>query len=567
MVNASEIGSNSHPKSILRNKHFRELRRNQLIRLSFTYLFPFIILIIFFQIEFNTLDHESQILRLKAIAENQANILDLFLKERVVNLRNLIDNPNLQIPPSNEDMDCYLRELQLDSDAFIDVGFFDNKGVQLAYAGPLELLKKKDYSEEHWYINLLNLEKRYIFTDIYLGFRNNPHLTIAVKRGEDNQSLVMKASLDPKKIYEFMTSTEQGGDLYISIINRTGHYQLVSSNEGKVLDSSQFLPSFTNKLDISEVQYGDEDITYACARLDEIDWTVIVRIRGNNEDLWNMKKGLMYLSTVILLLLSFIVYSRSNKIAQMEIEKNIARSQLEHASKLASVGELAGGIAHEINNPLAIVASEVGLIRDIMAPEFGLEFSCENIEPHLQNIYEAAFRCRDITRKLLSFVRHDDIELKQHNINDIINDLTEGFFERSLSVSNIKINLSLQEDLPGITTDGNQLRQVILNIINNAVDAIMPPGEIEITTSCKDQLITVAITDTGKGIKDEDIDKIFMPFFTTKEVGKGTGLGLSVSYGIIKNLGGNFEVESIYKKGTTFRIKLPIKFNITADKV
>ena len=558
MIAISKTGSNSNPKSILRDKHFRELRRNQLIRLSFTYLFPFIILIIFFQIEFNTLGHESQILRLKAIAENQANILDLFLKERLVNLRNLIDNPILQIPPSNEDMNYYLSELQLDSDAFIDVGFFNNEGVQIAYAGPLELLKRKDYSEEPWYINLLNSEKRHIFTDIYPGFRNNPHLTIAVKRREDKQSLVMKASLDPKKIYEFMISTEQAGDLYISIINRAGYYQLVSSNEGKVLDPSPFLPPFINKLDISEVDNGEEDITYACARLDEIEWAVIVRKRGNNEGFWNMKKGLMYLSTAMVLLISFIIYSRSNKIAQMEIDKNIARSQLEHASKLASVGELAGGIAHEINNPLAIVASEVGLIRDIMDPEFGLEFSSENIEPHLQNIYDAAFRCRDITRKLLSFVRHDDIELKQLNINDIINDLVEGFFERSLSVSNIKINLNLQEDLPGITTDGNQIRQVILNIINNAVDAITPPGEIEIGTSCKDELITISVTDTGKGIKEGDIDKIFMPFFTTKEVGKGTGLGLSVSYGIIKNLGGNIEVESIYKKGTTFKVKLPV---------
>lgn len=557
MINTGETGSNTNPKSLLRDKHFRELRRNQLIRLSFTYLFPFIILIIFFQIEFNTLGHESQILRLKAIAENQANILDLFLKERLVNLRNLIDNPNLQIPPSNKDMDFYLRELQRDSDAFIDVGFFNKKGVQIAYAGPLELLKK-DYSEEPWYINLLNSEKRYIFTDIYLGFRHNPHLTIAVKRREDNPSLVMKASLDPKKIYEYMTYTEQAGDVNISIINRKGHYQLVPSNEGKVLSPSPFKPAFASKLDISKAVYDKESITYAYGRLDEVDWAVIVRKRGNSEGFWNMKSGLMYISTAMLLLLFLIIYSRSNKITQMEIEKNITRNQLEHASKLASVGELAGGIAHEINNPLAVVASEVGLIRDIMDPEFGLEFSSKNIEPHLQNIYDAAFRCRDITRKLLSFVRHDDIELKQHNINDIINDLIEGFFERSLSVSNIKMNLNLQEDLPGIITDGNQLRQVILNIINNAVDAITPPGEIEIITSCKEQLITIAVTDSGKGIKEEDIDKIFMPFFTTKEVGKGTGLGLSVSYGIIKNLDGNIEVESIYKKGTTFKVKLPV---------
>ncbi len=547
-----------YKNDILRDKQFRELRRGLLLRLSCTYLLPFVILIIFFLIEFNSLNHESQILRMKAMAENQSNLLDLFLKERIVNLRNLIDDPSLQIPPSNRDMDQYLNKLQLDSDAFIDVGFFDSDGVQIAYAGPVELLKKKDYSKEPWYVSLLKNDKRHIFTDIYLGFRNNPHLTIAVKRREGDHFMVMKSSLDPKKIYEFMTSAEEAGDMFISIVNKDGHFQLVPSDEGNVLDSSPFIPDAGSKLDISKAVYDDNSITYAYAWLDEVKWAVIARKRVSDEGFRGMKSGLIYLSAAILLILFAVIYSRSIKIANMEIEKKITRSQLEHASKLASVGELAGGIAHEINNPLAIVASEVGLIKDIMNPEFGLDSGFDSIEPHLANIHDAAFRCRDITRKLLSFVRQDDIELKQHNINDIINDLVEGFFERTLSVSNISMKLDLKDDLPDLTTDKNQLRQVLINIINNAVDAITPPGEIIIATSYHDDVITISIADSGNGISEEDIDKIFMPFFTTKEVGKGTGLGLSVSYGIIKNFGGNIEVESIYNKGTIFKIKLPV---------
>jgi two-component system NtrC family sensor kinase len=368
----------------------------------------------------------------------------------------------------------------------------------------------------------------------------------------------MKSSLDPKKIYEFMTSAEQAGDVHISIINRKGFYQLVASDEGKVLDMSPILPSMSSKIGIKEDDFDNRNITYAYSWLDEVDWAVIVRKRTDENGFWNMKSGLMIISIVILLILFLMIYYRSTKIALMQIEKDITRSQLEHASKLASVGELAGGIAHEINNPLAIIASEVGLIKDIMDPQFGLEFDYGKIELRLNNIHDATFRCRDITRKLLSFVRQDDIELKQHNINDIIDDLVEGFFERELTVSNIEIVKHFQKALPHITTDSNQFRQVILNIINNAVDAITAPGRITIATSFDGEFIIIAITDTGKGIKEEDINKIFMPFFTTKEVGKGTGLGLSVSYGIIKNLGGNIEVESIYKKGTTFKIKLPI---------
>jgi two-component system NtrC family sensor kinase len=151
------------------------------------------------------------------------------------------------------------------------------------------------------------------------------------------------------------------------------------------------------------------------------------------------------------------------------------------------------------------------------------------------------------------------MKIEKNNIHNIINDLVDGFFERELAVSNIKFIKNYTPNLPEIETDANQLRQVLLNIINNAIDAINPPGKITISTSYNDDQIIIAVTDTGKGISKEMMEKIFLPFFTTKEVGKGTGLGLSVSYGIIKNLGGKIEVESVVGKGTTFTIILPIK--------
>jgi two-component system NtrC family sensor kinase len=545
------------PENILRDKHFKDLRRNHAIRLALTYILPFIFLIIFFQYEYNMLLTEGQSLHMKATSENQANILGLYLRERVVNLLNLIDDPNFIFPPTTEDLEKYLKKLSQDSDAFIDIGFFDTTGIQISYSGPMTILKSKDYSKEPWYINLRKLERRYVITDIYLGLRNKPHFTIAVNRVVNGKYYVIKSSLDPQKIYEFMTSSEQVGDVNISIVNRKGHYQLVSSDKGKVLDKSPIIPKIDTKTGISKVKIGDKVIDYAYSWLDEVDWAVIVSRKYSEDNYLGLHSSLIIISLIILFILVIMVIFRANKIAQMQIEKDIARSQLEHASKLASVGELAGGIAHEINNPLAIIASEVGLIKDKMDPKFGLKNSPEDLEPHLEHIHEAVFRCRDITRKLLSFVRQDGIELRQHNINDIINDLIDGFFEREFSVSNIEIIRKFQNNLPIITTDSNQLKQVFLNIINNAADAITPPGKITISTSCDNHFIIISISDTGKGIKEEDIGKIFMPFFTTKDVGKGTGLGLSVSYGIIKNLGGNIEVESIYKKGTTFTIKLP----------
>ena len=252
-----------------------------------------------------------------------------------------------------------------------------------------------------------------------------------------------------------------------------------------------------------------------------------------------------------------IIIIGPKKLVQYEKEKDIADAQLEQAAKLASIGELSSGIAHEINNPLAIIASEVGLMKDLMNPEFSTKTTFNDLDPHIQNIREATFRCRDITGKLLSFVRKGDVELKRHNIHNLLNEIVDDLIGHEMFVSNIEIIKKYCDEMPEILTDGNQLKQVFLNIINNAADAITPPGRIIISTSIVQKCINVEISDTGKGISPENIDKILLPFFTTKEVGKGTGLGLSVSYGIIKNFGGKIDVKSILGIGSTFTISLP----------
>ncbi len=559
MAKSTAHESGHYPGNILRDAHFKELRRNHALRLALTYILPFVLLIVFFLYEYNLLLSEGQAVHMKAIAENQANILDLYLKERVVNLINLIDDPNFEFPPSTDDLELYLKKLYQDSDAFIDIGFFDTSGIQITYFGPMTILKRKDYSKEPWYINLCDSQRRYIITDIYLGLRNKPHFTIAAKKIVKGNYYVIKSSLDPKKIYNYMMSSEQSGDVNISIINKSGQYQLVSPEKGKSLDSSIVTLGKHLQKGSSKIVEDGKSNKYAYSCLDEVDWAVIVNKRFQENGFFGLHSSLIIISVALLVILIIMIASRSHQIAQMQIDKDIARSQLEHASKLASVGELAAGIAHEINNPLAIIVSEVGLIKDKMDPNFAMSYTPEDLNPHLQHIHEAAYRCRDITRKLLSFVRQDGIELRQHNINDIIDDLIDSFFEREFLVSNISIIKKYQKNNPDIITDSNQLKQVLLNIINNASDAISPPGKITITTASDNQFIIISISDTGKGIREEDIGHIFVPFFTTKDVGKGTGLGLSVSYGIIKNLGGNIEVESIFKKGTTFTIKLPYK--------
>jgi len=495
---------------------------------------------------------------MKSIAENLSNTLDLFLRERVVNLINIIDDPRISIPPSSEALKSYLEKLKRDSDTFIDIGFFDSNGLQTAYDGPLTGLENRDYSHEEWFTTLSAQNSRFIITDNYLGFRNKPHFTIAVKRLLNEQLVVLRATLDPKKLYEFISSQENPDEVNISVVNNDGIYQVVTPNVGTVLKKSNFQPPLTAILGIMD-DINTSDDYYAYAWLNNAQWAVIVQGATLDEPLipFSLNTNILAFSALLIVLSIVIISIRTKRLVQYEKEKDIADSQLEHAAKLASIGELSAGIAHEINNPLAIIASEVGLMKDLMNPEFSSNTTLDDFNPHLQNIREATFRCRDITGKLLSFVRKGDVELKRNSVHQLLNELVDDLLGHEMFVSNILIVKKYCSEMPEILTDGNQLKQVFLNIINNAADAISPPGKIIISTSLTNQCVVVEIADTGKGINPENLDKIFLPFFTTKEVGKGTGLGLSVSYGIIKNLGGKIEVNSILGIGTTFTISLP----------
>jgi two-component system NtrC family sensor kinase len=276
--------------------------------------------------------------------------------------------------------------------------------------------------------------------------------------------------------------------------------------------------------------------------------------------LGNLQIHSLIVSAVLLLLAVIIILNRAARLVAQQREADQTRAQLEHAAKLASVGELASGIAHEINNPLAVISEESGLLMDYTDPQFGQTLDTAELRQRLQTIQKSAFRCRDITRKLLRFVRRTDFDLKPHDVHELIDGVIVDLLGPEMKVSNVEVVRRYDRSLPRMTTDGNQLQQVVLNIVNNAIDSLRgEPGVITISTNRRRNKIAISIRDTGCGIAPELIDKLFMPFFTTKEVGKGTGLGLSVSYGIVKGLGGDIEVDSTVGEGSTFTLVLPIE--------
>ncbi len=543
-------------------RHYRDLKRRQIARLFFTYFVPLILLSIYFFFQYDQMVSESRRLHLRTIAESQANTLDLFLSERIVNLENLVDDPKLQIPPTQAALNSYLEKLRRDSEAFVDIGFFNPTGVQVLYAGPFPALERRAYGGETWWQNLQSDTGRIVITDIYLGFRRRPHFTIAASRVIDDNYVVMRTTLDPAKILDYLRSQEGSQEVYTAIVNRAGYYQVVTEHIGTPLESSSLVPPRTPRLGTAKVRLEQKSITYAYSWLRTANWALIVQDAPTQDRslLTDHRSRILLISASMLLVGIVIVIYRSRTLVEMQRESDRTRAQLEHAAKLATVGELAAGIAHEINNPLAAINEEAGLVKDMMDPELGEPVSPAELQTHLDSIQESVFRCRDVTHKLLAFVRRTDIELHEHNIHQLLENVVTGLLGHELELANIETVRDYAEDIPSIVTDGNQLQQVFINVVKNAKDAIEgKPGTITLATVRRGDQVVISITDTGKGMTPDQLNKVFLPFYTTKEVGKGTGLGLSVSYGIMKSLGGKIEAACTPGAGCTFTITLPLK--------
>jgi two-component system NtrC family sensor kinase len=234
--------------------------------------------------------------------------------------------------------------------------------------------------------------------------------------------------------------------------------------------------------------------------------------------------------------------------------------QLLQASKLSGLGELAAGVAHEINNPLAAISGCSEEVLDLLAEwqsESGLSREqVSELKELLTMLKEQSYRCKDITQNLLNFARVNEPTLLDVNLNDIIKSILAFTGHQGGQIMD-RVRLSLDPRLRSIRSDYSQIQQVFLNIFKNALDATESGGGIHIVTTSGKNDATASFHDTGTGIAPENLERIFNPFFTTKAPDRGTGLGLSISYRIIERLGGSIEVKSVKGVGTTFNIRFP----------
>jgi len=225
--------------------------------------------------------------------------------------------------------------------------------------------------------------------------------------------------------------------------------------------------------------------------------------------------------------------------------------QLQHSEKMASIGLLAAGVAHEVNTPLAGISSYTQMALGQLDGENPVVSLLERIE-------KQSFRAAKIVNSLLNFSRSGGVELASVSLNKIVVDVL-SLLEHQFEGSRVKIRRELGEDLPPVRGDENRLQQVFFNLMLNARDAMPRGGWLTLCTRIEEDAVVVEVGDTGCGIKSEDVRRIYDPFFTTKGIGRGTGLGLSVSYGIVQEHGGRIAVDTAPGKGSTFRVSLPIE--------
>jgi two-component system, NtrC family, sensor kinase len=504
---------------------------------------------------------------MKTLAENRVASIDLFLEERISQLTGLANTQSLAQLQNEDYLNRVFNIIQTRSKSFLDLGVIDEDGNHLAYVGPhYSILKKVNYKDETWF-NEVMVTGVYV-SDVFLGFRKIPHFIIAVMVRERNRSWVLRATIDSDIIDNIVRAAWIGkkGDAFI--VNRENVLQTTPRFGGKVMEPPN-APDFSaaTGTTVEQMDFRHETFLYATSIVKLKRWVLVIQ-ESPHEELTPLLQarflaGLIALGGVALIIIGAFFTTRAmmKELMRMERKKAASDEVAMQSSKMAALGKMAAGIAHEINNPLAVIGEKAGWMKDLLATEdVAHSENFQELSDAVDRIEYHVVRAKTVTHRLLGFARRMEPLTERVNINTVLDESID-FLENEARYRNIDIQTNYAPDLPLTTTDQSQMQQVFLNIINNAIDAIGKDGEITINTrmSKTSSEICIEIHDNGPGMPKDVLQKIFDPFFTTKEVGKGTGLGLSISYSIIEKLGGRILVASEEGQGTTFTIYLPVR--------
>lgn len=504
-------------------------------------------------------------------AQHHQKLIELFLKERASDLELIAFSHSLAYLSQQPNLHKIFTIMNRDGAYFEDLGVISDSGFHISYEGPYNLMGI-DYSRTFWFKALA--EKDVYISDIFLGFRNVPHFIIALAVHEGDRKWILRATVSAESFRALVEDVKMGETGEVYLVNREGILQTTPRFGGAILGKTPLpMELFTEQSGVLVLEPGLRGTdtrprqVVAYTWLNGPRWMLVVK-----QDYAEVNRlvnhanhaMLVFLHVSILAILIVSVITTRHMIQAVkkrDEEKDALNRQLVQASKLASVGELAAGVAHEINNPLAIILTGNQVIRDFAdeCRDMDGNFRAQLLE-FLEQTDSQVLRCNMITHNLLRFARRTKSVVEEVDLNKNVSEVIELMEKRAKS-SGVGFQKELDPDLPPFLSDPSQLQQVFVNLVSNAIDAHegKPYGTIRVLTRRNEgrRGVEVLIGDTGMGISADNLERIFDPFFTTKPVGKGTGLGLSISYSIIKNLRGDIDVRSTVGQGTEFTIFLP----------
>jgi two-component system NtrC family sensor kinase len=544
-------------------RHYRRLWKIMVISTSVVALVPLLILTIISYYQLHKTFRLESINPIHNLTATTKHSLDFFLSERVSALRMVIESTDFEDLSNDESLARMLANMKQAFGGFVDLGLIESDGKQLSYAGPYNL-EGKNYADQDWF-NFIGLREVHI-SEVFLGHRNYPHFVIAVKHTVGSGDFyVLRATIDSERLYESIIFTNLNPSSDAFLINKEGMMQSPSRFYGGVLQQCPLsIPPVG--IDVQVIEKKDEagrPIIMGYAPIEHSPFIlVLIRRSGELMGYWATLRtelfGFVALSACLILLV--VIYGATylaRRVRTADVRRVDIFHKMEYTNKLAAIGRLGAGVAHEINNPLAIINQKAGLMKDLVLMTEGFAYR-EKFLDLINGILTSVDRCSTITHRLLGFAKHMDIHVEEIHLELLLKEVF-GFLEKEALHRNFNVTFHVDDRLPMIESDRGQLQQVFLNILNNAFAAVDDGGSIDVSiVQVDDQYESVAISDNGSGISESEMTHIFEPFFTTKKSG-GTGLGLSITYGIVEKLRGKIGVESEIGKGTKFTVILPIK--------
>lgn len=557
--------SMTHP---VRSKYlfnYKRIWRGTVLLMGSVALLPLIIITVTdYKVTQKAIESEFLLRTTRIVSNNNRNISFLLTERRSALDYIVHENSFKDLASGNRLQNILINLKKSFGGGFVDLGIIDDKGVQRVYEGPYNL-KGKDYSDQDWYKQVV--ENGVHISDVLLGYRKVPHMVIAVKKDNpDGSFFILRSAIGIELFENLLSNLELAGNGDAFMINHDGILQTSSKYYGEILDKSPLnVPGFSSESKVYETTSREgKELVIGYRFIDQSPFILmVVKDKRVLMKPWSSTRiqlilflifSITVISTVILGTATYLV--RKMKIAD-ERRLNTFH-QVEYSNKMASIGRLAASIAHEINNPLAIINEKAGLIKDLFEIKKQYAYD-EKLMKLVDSILKSVKRTGTITKRLLSFARNLQASIEPVNLKETIQEVL-GFMDKEAQFRQIDIILEIDEDIPVFESDRGKLQQIFLNLINNAFAAVNDSGKIEIKAKLeKNGFISITVADNGCGIASGDLKKIFEPFYSTKTGQGGTGLGLSITYNLTQEIGGKIQVASELDNGTTFTISIPLK--------